>query len=73
MGAKGDTGLRIRRLAGVLAALLVVLGASGCAKKSTSRAIVFWQFSPLDAIQPVIDRFEADNPGVDVQVEQLTW
>jgi multiple sugar transport system substrate-binding protein len=73
MGAKGDRGLRLPRLAAFLAALLVVLGASGCAKKSTSRAIVFWQFSPLDAIQPVIERFEAENPGVDVQVEQLTW
>jgi multiple sugar transport system substrate-binding protein len=46
----------------------------GCAKKdSGKRTVVFWQFSPLAAIQPIIDKFEAENPDVDVQVEQLTW
>jgi multiple sugar transport system substrate-binding protein len=87
MGAPGDPGLRPRRQAPVSrrarvlhialavsgAAALFVLAVSGCAKKPAGNVIVFWQFSPLPAIQPVIDRFEAANPGVDVQVEQLTW
>jgi multiple sugar transport system substrate-binding protein len=27
----------------------------------------------LTAIRPVLDRFEAENPGIKIQVEQLTW
>jgi multiple sugar transport system substrate-binding protein len=89
MGAPGNPGLspgrqapagrppRARTLPLALAvsgaAALLVLSVSGCAKKPAGNVIVFWQFSPLPAIQPVIDRFEAANPGVDVQVEQLTW
>jgi multiple sugar transport system substrate-binding protein len=75
MGAPGDSGLKRLRLALACfgAAALFVLSHSGCSKKSSGNVIVFWQFSPLPAIQPVIDRFEAENPGVDVQVEQLTW
>ena len=50
----------------------IALG-SGCAKSSSKNVIVFWQFSPLAAIQPVLDRYEAAHPGVHVRVEQLTW
>ena len=81
MGAKGHSGLTSRfarsspRVLALLAAgaLVVAFAFSGCAKKPAGNVIVFWQFSPLPAIQPVLDRFEAENPGVDVQVEQLTW
>ncbi|HET9251570.1 MAG TPA: extracellular solute-binding protein, partial [Candidatus Eisenbacteria bacterium] len=86
MGAPGDPGLTVRSsrsvgqapaparvLALLVAAALVAVAFSGCAKKPSGNVIVFWQFSPLPAIQPVLDRFEAENPGVDVQVEQLTW
>ena len=85
MGAPGDSGLnrhptadvrvpaRVRALAAFAVAALLALAFSGCARKSSSNVIVFWQFSPLDAIQPVLDRFEAENPGIEVQVEQLTW
>jgi multiple sugar transport system substrate-binding protein len=59
--------------AATLAAL--VLGAvAGCGKKADARrTVVFWQFSPLPAIQPVLDKFEAAHPDVKVVVEQLTW
>jgi len=73
MGAPGD-----RRLAPALAAAaLVVLGAlagAGCGKGGSGKTtLVFWQFSPLATVQPVIDKYRAENPNVDVRVEQLTW
>ena len=87
MGAKSHPriGARIgRRRAGLGAALrpalagslalALSLGPAGCAKRAAeSRVVVFWQFSPLAAVQPILARFEAENPGVKVQVEQLTW
>jgi multiple sugar transport system substrate-binding protein len=70
MGAKGHS-----RIAVVLVAAALVLAAvGGCGRGAAPKnTIVFWQFSPLDAIDPVLARFRAENPGVDVQVEQLTW
>jgi len=79
MGAKGDSGVgSARRGPGpaVAAALLLalVLAAGGCGKgESGRRTVVFWQFSPLAAIEPILARFEVENPDLDVQVEQLTW
>ncbi len=69
MGSKGDT----RVVAALTASALIFFGV-GCAKNdSGKRTVVFWQFSPLAAIQPILDRFEAENPAIHVQVEQLTW
>jgi len=60
--------------AALAALVMALLAPSGCGKEpSEVRTIVFWQFSPLPAIQPIVARFEAANPGVKVQVEQLTW
>ena len=82
MGAKGDSRVASRRRAASIlgaaavataAAAIAILGV-GCGKRdSGKRTVVFWQFSPLTAIQPIIDRFEEANPAIDVQVEQLTW
>src|SRR5262245_6890608 len=59
------------RLPGSCAALAV---AGGCARKGDAgRTVVFWQFSPLASIQPIVARFEAEHPGIHVRVEQLTW
>jgi multiple sugar transport system substrate-binding protein len=57
-----------------VAAAAALLLAGGCGKREgAAREVVFWQFSPLEAIQPVLARFEAENPGIKVRVEQLTW
>ncbi|HKW51085.1 MAG TPA: extracellular solute-binding protein [Candidatus Eisenbacteria bacterium] len=87
MGAKGDSRVAgVGRRAATLAPSVLALRAAalalaalalfgvGCAKKdSGKRTVVFWQFSPLTAIQPIVDRFNAENPDLNVQVEQLTW
>jgi len=52
-----------------LAAALAGCGHAGGGKKT----VVFWQFWPSDTINPLIERFRAENPDLDVQVEQLTW
>jgi multiple sugar transport system substrate-binding protein len=73
MGAKSHSRLSAALLALALALALAVAFA-GCGKRVHGpRVIVFWQFSPLTAIQPILARFEAANPGMKVQVEQLTW
>ena len=81
MGAPGyrKLGLRTRTrlaLAAILlaAAGLAVLGGAGCGKSGSGKTtVVFWQFSPLATIQPILDRYRTENPSVDLQVEQLTW
>ncbi len=53
---------------------LFVLALPGCTPRAPSgRTVVFWQFSPLADIRPILSKFEAENPGITVQVEQLTW
>jgi len=75
MGTKSHR--RLTRLAAaamvLTASALAVLAGGGCGHGSGKTALVFWQFSPLATIQPVLDRFRAENPGIDLQVEQLTW
>ena len=57
-----------------VAALAAALVLTGCGKRSSAKhTVVFWQFSPREAIQPVVDRFIAENPDIDVRLEQLTW
>lgn len=70
MGARGHSVVARIAVALSLAATL----AAGCGKGgSAKQTVVFWQFSPIETIQPVVDRFQAENPGVLVRVEQLTW
>ncbi len=58
------------RVAGaVLAALLLACAPA----KQKADEVVFWQFWPLEVIQPIVTRFESENPGVKVRIEQLTW
>jgi hypothetical protein len=61
--------------AAVLSALALVFFGGGCAgpKTPAKRTVVFWQFSPLTAVQPILAKFEAENPTIHVEVEQLTW
>jgi multiple sugar transport system substrate-binding protein len=78
MGSRGDSVVgRARGTAARAAktlALAAALSVAGCGQRaSAKRTVVFWQFSPLEAIQPVLDRFRREHPDLDVQVEQLTW
>jgi multiple sugar transport system substrate-binding protein len=71
MGSRGHSVLG-RELAPAVLALALLAG--GCGRSAgTKRTVVFWQFSPLTAIQPVLDRFNREHPDIVVQVEQLTW
>jgi len=46
---------------------------AGCGGGSAAREVVLWQFSPVERVQPLLDRFERENPGIKVRMEQLTW
>jgi multiple sugar transport system substrate-binding protein len=54
--------------------VLLLAVAAGCGGGGgEGEKIVFWQFWPLDTINPLVEQFEAENPGLEVVVEQLTW
>lgn len=59
--------------AGALAAAVLALSLSSCGKGSDANTIRFWQFWDLAVIGPIVAEFEAQNPGVKVEMEQLTW
>jgi multiple sugar transport system substrate-binding protein len=44
----------------------------GCAKEEGVR-LTFWQFWPSEVIEPIIKAFEKANPGIKVEMQQLTW
>jgi multiple sugar transport system substrate-binding protein len=55
--------------------LVCLIAMSSCGKKSGqgTTAIHFWQFWDISVVAPIIAEFEKQNPGVHVEVEQLTW
>src|SRR4030095_14787560 len=63
------------RLFMLAAGFFLVLAALSCGKKSGpgARSSHFWQFSDISVVAPIIAEFEKQNPGVHVEVEQLTW
>lgn len=58
---------------------LAFLAAPGCGPGGRAPAgsgivtVTFWQFWEGDVIRPILDRFEAENPGIKVEMQQLTW
>ena len=62
-----------------LAALVVIVcfaacgGGGGGASKGGAVTIEFWQFWDSAVIRPLLDKFEAENPGIKVNMQQLTW
>jgi len=61
---------RARR--GLLYVVFAALGLTlACAPPG--QELVFWQFWPTEVVQPLLDRFEKEHPGVKVRMEQLTW
>ena len=60
------------RRAPVAGALLVVIAAAGCVRRPAPvNEVVFWQSWPTTTIAPLVQRFEAENPGVHVRVVRL--
>ncbi|MDH3216825.1 MAG: extracellular solute-binding protein [Candidatus Krumholzibacteria bacterium] len=62
----------------ILAAILVMVVmsglAGGCGSASDKDgALRFWQFWDTGIVEPMIREFERQNPGIKVDVEQLTW
>lgn len=51
---------------------LLALGCSQGGGKAKER-VAFWQFWPTEVMTPLVERFEAENPDLDVVMEQLTW
>ncbi|HEY3217135.1 MAG TPA: extracellular solute-binding protein, partial [Candidatus Eisenbacteria bacterium] len=43
----------------------------GCAP--SKQEIVFWQFWPVEVVNPLLEKFERENPDTEVRMEQLTW
>ncbi len=74
-------GARARRFALRMAAMpllcLLVLGGVACGKgrgdATGSVTVTFWQFWPAETVRPLIAAFEAANPGIRVEMQQLTW
>ncbi|MEO5619067.1 MAG: extracellular solute-binding protein [Candidatus Eisenbacteria bacterium] len=65
--------LRVLGMAAVLAGAVVLAGCGGGGGGGDAREIVFWQFSPAERVQPLLDAFEREHPGLKVRMEQLTW
>ena len=61
------------RRSAMILLLAVVLAACTCTPPSKPQEVVFWQFWPVEQVQPILTRFEAENPGIHVRMEQLTW
>lgn len=55
-----------------LFAILCILTLS-CGKEGEGQVITFWQFWPSNHLEPLLADFEADHPGVRVEMQQLTW
>lgn len=53
-------------------ALAAILGGVACGRSHVQQ-IVFWEFWPAADLQPLIDKFERQHPGMEVRMEQLTW
>ena len=63
-----------RRTAARMASGLLTAGMAGLLSCAPARQeIVFWQFWPAEVVQPLLDRFEQENPGLHVRMEQLSW
>jgi multiple sugar transport system substrate-binding protein len=56
-------------------AILALVAGLSCGKKQSGddQVVRFWQFWDIGVIQPLVAEFERQNPGVRVEIEQLTW
>ncbi len=66
-------GARVRRFRSwLILSIALVLLSYGCGQEKGVK-LTFWQFWPSDIITPIIEEFEKANPGVKVDMQQLTW
>lgn len=63
----------MKRLWMMLVALVAVANAGCGGGDGGSKPLRFWQFWDTALIEPIVAEFERQNPGIDVEVEQLTW
>ncbi len=62
------------RASGVALACVLAFSLFGLScQKHTGIKIVFWQFWPTEVINPIVAEFEKANPGLKVEMQQLTW
>lgn len=61
------------RAALLLAWVALLPSALSCQPGGAKRTVVFWQFWQPEIIEPLIAKFEEENPGIDVRMEQLRW
>jgi multiple sugar transport system substrate-binding protein len=80
-GLKGHAltkGLRRAKTAGsvfrswLLLFIMLLPISFGCGQEKGVK-LTFWQFWPSDIIVPIIAEFEKANPGIKVEMQQLTW
>jgi len=63
----------VRKANSVILVLLLVVAAFGGCDGAGRNTIRLWQFWDLSEIQPMVDQFELEHPGIRVEVKQLTW
>jgi multiple sugar transport system substrate-binding protein len=65
----------MKRRAQLFVVAMAIVCLASCGKKSehAGTTIHFWQFWDMAVVTPIIAEFEKQNPGVHVEVEQLTW
>jgi multiple sugar transport system substrate-binding protein len=63
----------VRKANSLILVLLFAAAAFGGCDRAGRNTIRLWQFWDLSVIQPMVDLFELEHPGIRVEVEQLTW
>ena len=68
-------GISARSAAAALLTALLLLGAAcgGDRGADGKVTVTFWQFWPAETIRPLLAAFEAEHPGIRVEMQQLTW
>jgi multiple sugar transport system substrate-binding protein len=65
--------MRALLLRASVAAVLAASVALACACAPRTREVVFWEFFPTSLMEPLLDKFEHENPHIRVHMEQLSW
>lgn len=63
----------MKRWAAAMACVVSTLLCGCGSNDKAARPVRFWQFWDTAIVEPIIAEFERQNPGVEVEVEQLTW